>query len=128
MQQETEYNLKTEKPAQGILRQGDLGDAKFYYIQCDCGSETCAHTIEIEADVEHVQVHIYHTVTTRWWQKSRWKYIWNLLTRGYAEMQTTTVLDEQTAINYASTLTEAVKDVKVFRKENSLLLRKRNES
>ncbi len=33
----------------------------------------------------------------------------------YAEMDTTIVLDEQTAINYAAALTSAVADVKQFK-------------
>jgi hypothetical protein len=34
-------------------------------------------------------------------------------------MQTTIVLDEQTAINYAATLTSAVKDVKKFKEDRN---------
>lgn len=104
-----------EKPATGILKHGDFGDAMFYYVQCDCGSEECAHNIEVEADDMHVQVHIYNTVHTKWWEKNRWKQIWQILTKGYAEMQTTIVLNEQTVLNYADTLVSAMDDVKEFR-------------
>lgn len=104
-----------EKPATGILKQGDFGLAKFYHVQCDCGSEECAHNIEVEADEIEVSVHIYSTVHTKWWEKNRWKQIWQILTKGYAEMQTTIVLNEQTALNYADTLVSAMEDVKEFR-------------
>ena len=104
-----------EKPATGILKHGDFGDAMFYYVQCDCGSEECAHNIEVEADDIHVQVHIYNTVHTKWWEKNRWQQIWQILTKGYAEMQTTIVLNEQTVLNYADTLVSAMDDVKEFR-------------
>lgn len=104
-----------EKPATGILKTGDYGDAIFYYVQCDCGNEDCSHTVEVEADDMHVQVNIYSNHHTKWWGKSRWRQIWEILTKGYAEMQTTIVLDEQTAINYAATLKSAVKDVKQFK-------------
>ena len=104
-----------EKPATGILKQGDFGPAKFYYVQCDCGSEECAHNIEVEADDMHVQVHIYSIVHTKWWEKNRWKQIWQILTKGYADMQTTIVLNEQTVLNYADTLVSAMDDVKEFR-------------
>ena len=104
-----------EKPAMGILKHGDFGDAMFYYVQCDCGSEECAHNIEVEADDMHVQVHIYNTVHTKWWEKNRWKQIWQILTKGYAEMQTTIVLNEQTVLNYADTLVSAMDNVKEFR-------------
>ena len=104
-----------EKPATGILKQGDFGLAKFYYVQCDCSDPDCAHTLEVEADDMHVQVQIYNTVHTKWWEKNRWKQIWQLLTKGYADMQTTLVLNEQTALNYADTLVSAMDDVKEFR-------------
>lgn len=107
--------LKPETPAKGILKTNDFGDSMFYHIHCDCGSEECAHELEVEADDMHVQVHIYHTQHTKWWEKSRWKQIWQILTKGYAEMQTTIVLDEQTALNYSEVLKPAMKDVKTFR-------------
>lgn len=107
--------MKAETPATGILKQGNFGDAMFYYVQCDCGSEDCAHTIEVEADDMHVQVHLYHTQHTKWWEKNRWKQIWQILTKGYAEMQTTIVLNQQTAANYSAVLESAVKDVANFR-------------
>ena len=107
--------MKAEKPAKGILKTGEFGDSKWYHIRCDCGNEDCAHDIEVEADDIHVQVHIYHVQHTKWWQKNRWQQIWQILTKGYAEMQTTIVLDEQTALNYSATLKSAVQDVKAFK-------------
>lgn len=107
--------MKAETPATGILKQGNFGDAMFYYVQCNCGSEDCAHTIEVEADDACVQVHLHHTQHTKWWEKNRWKQIWQIVTKGYAEMQTTIVLDEQTALNYSAVLESAVKDVAKFR-------------
>lgn len=107
--------MNPETPAKGILKTQEFGDAMFYHIHCDCGSEECAHEIEIEADDTHVQVHIYHTQHTKWWEKNRWKQIWQILTQGYADMQTTIVLDEQTALNYSATLKTAMQDVKRFR-------------
>lgn len=104
-----------ERPATGILKHGDFGDAKFYYVQCDCTDPDCAHTLEVEADEIEVSVHIYSTVHTKWWEKNRWKQIWQILTKGYADMQTTLVLNEQTALNYADTLVSAMDDVKEFR-------------
>lgn len=107
--------MKAEKPAMGILKTSDFGDAMFYHVACDCGSEDCAHDIEVEADDIHIQVHIYHNQHTKWWEKKRWSQIWQILTKGYTEMQTTIVLDEQTALNYSATLKTAMQDVKKFR-------------
>jgi hypothetical protein len=109
--------MKAEKPAEGILKTGDFGDAMFYYVACDCTDSDCAHTIEVEADDIHVQVHLYSNHHTKWWEKKRWKQIWQILTKGYAEMQMTIVLREQAALNYAETLKSAMKDVKKFRDE-----------
>jgi hypothetical protein len=107
--------MKPETPASGILKQGDFGDTKFYYVQCDCSDPDCAHTIEVEADDMLVQVHLYHNQHTKWWEKNRWKQIWKILTKGYAEMQTTIVLTEQTALTYSAVLKSAMEDVKEFR-------------
>ena len=109
--------MEYQEPAQGILKTSNFGDAMFYHIHCECGSEDCAHDIEVEADDACVQVHIYHTQHTKWWEKNRWKQIWQILTRGYAEMQTTIVLDAQTALNYSITLKQAMQPVAQFRQE-----------
>jgi len=107
--------MTPEKAATGVLKKGDWGDSMWYHVQCDCGNTDCAHDINIEADDCHVQVHIYHVQHTKWWEKNRWRQIWQILTKGYAEMQTTIVLDEQTALNYADNLIAAIDDVKEFR-------------
>jgi hypothetical protein len=109
--------MKAEKPAEGILKTNEWGDSKWYHVRCDCGSNDCSHELNVEADDIHVQVHIYSNHHTKWWEKKRWKQIWQILTQGYAEMQTTIVLNEQTALNYAETLKSAMKDVKDFRDE-----------
>lgn len=109
--------MKAQKPAEGVLKTSDFGDAIFYHVHCSCGNEDCAHEIEVEADDHEISVHIYHTQHTKWWNTSRWKQIWQILTKGYAEMQTTIVMNEQTTLNYAETLKAAMKDVKKFREE-----------
>lgn len=111
--------MKPEIPAEGILKQGSFGDAVFYYVQCECCDEDCSHTVEVEADDMHVQVHLYSNHHTKWWEKNRWKQIWQIVTRGYAEMQTTIVLSEQTALNYSHVLNRAVSDVKNFRAQRN---------
>jgi hypothetical protein len=73
--------------------------------------------VNVEADDMHVQVHLYSNHHTKWWDKKRWAQIWQILTQGYAEMQTTIVMKEQTALNYSETLKTAMKDVKIFRQQ-----------
>lgn len=109
--------MEAQTPAEGILITEDWGDSKWYHIRCECGSEQCSHEMSVEADICEVSVHIYANSHTKWWEKRRWSQIWQILTKGYTELQTTIVLSEQTAINYAATLTSAVKDVKTFRAE-----------
>jgi hypothetical protein len=107
--------MEAQKPAEGILKTGDFGDAIFYHIRCDCGNEDDSHEIEVEADDMHIQVHVYVKVHTKWWEKKRWKQLWQLLTKGYAEMQSTIILKEQVALNYAETLKSAINDVTEFK-------------
>ncbi len=109
--------MEAQKPAEGILKTSEWGDSKWYHIRCTCGSDDCSHELNVEADDIEVSVHIYSNHHTKWWEKKRWKQIWQILTKGYAEMQTTIVLSEQTAINYAETLKSAVNDVKKFKAE-----------
>ena len=107
--------MKAQTPAQGILKSHDFGDSVFYYVQCDCGNEDCAHTVEVEADDWGVTVHLYHKQHTKWWDMGRWSQIWQILTKGYAEMETTIVMNDQTAENYSAALTSAVTDTKAFK-------------
>lgn len=109
--------MKAQKPAEGILKTSEWGDSKWYHIRCDCGSDECSHEVNVEADDYGIQVHVYVKNHTRWWQTNRWKQIWQILTKGYAEMETTIILNEQTALNYAETLKAAISDIKKFKEE-----------
>lgn len=109
--------MKAQKPAEGILKTNEWGDSKWYHIRCTCGNDDCSHEVEIEADEHDVQVHIYVKNHTKWWEKNRWKQIWSILIKGYAEMQTTIVLNEQSALNYGETLKSAARDVKQFKEQ-----------
>lgn len=109
--------MQAEKPAEGIMKTNEWGDSKWYHIRCDCGSDDCSHGVNVEADDCDIQVHIYAKNHTKWWEKNRWKQIWQILTKGYAEMETTIVLSEQTALNYAAALNSSIADVKKFKAE-----------
>lgn len=108
--------MRAQKPAEGILKTNEWGDAKMYYIACDCGNEADAHVVEVEADEYGVNVYSYIKVHTKWWERNRWKQIWQILTKGYAEMETTMLMKEQTALNYSEVLKQATNDVKEFKK------------
>jgi hypothetical protein len=109
--------MKPQVPARGILKQGEYGDSIWYYVPCDCSNPDHAHTIDIDADDCSVTVTIFTKATTKWWSLSRWKQIWKILTKGYAEMEAIAVLNEQQALNYAEALKFASRDVARLRKE-----------
>jgi hypothetical protein len=107
--------MKKETPAKGVLKINEWGNSQMYKAVCSCGDDDCSHTIDIEADHE-VNVTIYTTTRTNFWSKTRWRHIWKLLTKGYTDFETTIILDQQSALNYAETIKSAIKDVETFRK------------
>jgi hypothetical protein len=107
--------MQAQKPAEGILKTNDWGDSKWYHVRCDCGSDDCSHELQVEADEVEISVHLYANYHTKWWERKRWSQIWQILTKGYSKMQTTIVLNEQTALNYAEAIKSAINDVKDFR-------------
>jgi len=109
--------MKPQKPAKGVLLVNDWGTSKMYKAVCECGNDDCTHTIDIEAD-NQVTVTIYTTTRTNFWSKSRWFHIWRLLTRGYTDFETTIILNKQSALNYATTIKEAVSDVESLNSGN----------
>ena len=110
--------LAPQQPAEGILIQGDFGDAKTYRVVCECGSSDHDHLVWVEADNTGINVTTYTQQKSKWWKLNRWQIIWRLLTRGYVEYEASLVMTEQQALNYAEVLKSAVKDVEEFKKKN----------
>ena len=111
--------MKAQKPAEGVLKTGEFGLCKSYHIECECGSSECAHRVSIEADDMQVVVQFYLTFRSKWYTINRWKQMWSILTKGYLDLESTLVMNEQTALNYAETMKTAVKDVKVLKNERN---------
>jgi hypothetical protein len=137
--------MKPQTPAEGILKTNDYGDSKWYHVVCGCGQPDHTLTVDVEADEMGVSVNTYATVKTDYWTESvkkrydiddpwlqefdwfwkglvngfftRLRLTWDIWIKGYVRAETTTLMSEQQAINYAATLTSAVKDVKLFRDE-----------
>ena len=109
-------DLTSEVPAKGILLVNEWGPSKMYKVVCECGSDDCTHTIDIEAEDTGVTVTIYTKTRTNFWSMSRWQHIWTLLTKGHVDFETNIHLSEQSALNYSETLKQAVQDVKNFKK------------
>ena len=139
--------MKSQQPAEGILKRGDFGDSKFYQVVCGCGQDYHDHNVEVEASDTGINVNIYATAKTDYWSETvkkrfdidnvwqqefdwfwkdlinglvtRLKVTWQLWTTGAVKVETTIAMSEQQAINYAETLKSAVKDVKEFRRKKT---------
>jgi hypothetical protein len=108
--------MKTEIPAEGIMKTNDWGNSKVYRVACSCGADGHDHNVWVESEETGVAVTIYTTVKTNWWSKTRWYHIWTLLTKGYIDAESTVYLTTQQSLNYAETLKSAMEDVESFRK------------
>ena len=116
--------MKAQKPAEGILLTRDYGDAMQYVVTCECSDNNHSHNIWVEAEDSNVSVTIYTTTKTKWWESSRWKHVWTLLTKGYVEYEASIIMTEQQTLNYAETLKSAVESSKKFaadRKNNNIV-------
>ena len=137
--------MKAQIPAEGIMKTNDFGNSKWYKVVCSCGNDDDSIEFEVEADSIGVTVTTYNTQKTDWWTEtvekrydienpwlqeidwfwkdvvnsiaSRLKLTWQIWRHGYIKYQSTTIMTEQQAINYAETLKSAVLDVKLFREE-----------
>jgi hypothetical protein len=122
--------INSQTPAEGVLLRRDYGDAKNYQIVCECGDCDHDHNVWVEAEDHGITVTIYTQQKTKWWEQNRWQTIWRLLTKGYVERESTLIMSEQQALNYANVLISATKDVKKFiqdRKENSAAVKAASE-
>ena len=109
--------MKAQTPAEGVLKRNDWGDTKCYQIVCGCGDPDHDHSVWVEAEDTGVSVVVYTTNTSAFWSKSRWRQMWELLTKGYVKQEVSILMSEQQALNYANALTTAVEDVKLFKSD-----------
>ena len=110
--------MKSQTPAKGVLLVNEWGTSKMYKAVCECGDDDCTHTIDVEAEDTGVVVTIYTKTRTNFWSKSRWVHLWKLLTCGYTDFETTIILNQQSALNYAETIKQASKEVADLRTIN----------
>ena len=108
--------MTAQMPAEGILKRSDWGDAMTYQVVCQCSDPNHDHSIWVESSDDIVSVSISTRLSSHWQQRSRWYYMWQLLTRGSIEVDESIILTEQQALNYAETLKLAVGDVQKFKK------------
>jgi len=103
--------MTPETPAEGILKRRDWGDAQTYQVVCECQDADHDHNVWVEADNHCVTVTTYTQQKSRFWEMSRWRTVWLLLTKGYVEYEASIIMTQQQALNYAETLKTAVSDL-----------------
>jgi hypothetical protein len=137
--------MKAQAPAEGIMKTGDYGDSKFYKVVCGCGQPDHDLDFEVEAEEMGISVNTHVHAKTDYWSESvkkrydidnpylqeldwtlkdmwngfitRLKLTWAVWTKGYLKCETTVLMSEQQALNYAETLKSAIEDVKQFNKQ-----------
>lgn len=107
--------MKPQTPAEGVYLRKDWGNAITYGVTCECGDDNHTHNLWVEADDDRVTVTIFTQQKTKWWEQSRWRTIWTLLTKGYVEYDADIIMSEQQALNYANVLQSASAKVKEHR-------------
>lgn len=139
--------MKAEAPALGIMKTGDYGDSVFYKVACSCGSTDHDVDFNVEInDGGEISLNTYVTVKSDYWSqvvKKRWdidndwaqefdwawkdivngfvrrvKLTWQLWTKGYVRAESTLLMNEQQALNYAETIKQAIKDLKTLQAKN----------
>jgi hypothetical protein len=124
-------------PAVGILERQDFGDSKYYQVACKCG---CGSDLQLNVEVDDcgIAVNTWTQVKSPWWKKrfdvdaysgipvvysvlyttndwlNRLSWIWTIITKGYVEMESWTMMDRQQTLNFAETLKRAITDVEDF--------------
>jgi hypothetical protein len=140
--------MKAEAPALGIMKTGDYGDSVFYKVACSCGSTDHDVDFNVEInDGGEISLNTYVTVKSDYWsqvvekrydidndwaQEFDWawkdivngfvrrvKLTWQLWTKGYVRAESTLLMNEQQALNYAETLKQAIKDLKTLQAKSN---------
>jgi hypothetical protein len=109
--------MKTQKPAEGILLVKDYIDAKIYHVECDCSSSDHAVKTWIEVNRDdvatNIEVGFYIDTWTPYWSRgwNRFRAIWQLLTTGIIRQEHHLILNKQSALNFADTIQQEVKEL-----------------
>jgi hypothetical protein len=130
--------MEPQKPAEGIMKQQDYGDSKWYTVECQCHSPECSTTMEVEANDCGIHVNMYANVKTAWWTDHCYRHFdwlpysvkyyinrginsfamaWHAIIHGYVKTQAVIVLNEQSALNLSATLINAIADVQMYSDE-----------
>lgn len=109
--------MKAETPAKGTMKTGEWPDAVSFHTECECSDPDHAVRtwVEVKGDTEvkHVEVGFYVETTTPFWNTSRWRAAWHILTRGCHRGQHTLLLDSQAAVNFAEAINTSVQRLEI---------------
>jgi len=112
--------MKAQKPAEGILKTNDWGLAMAYDVACNCHDSEHNHKVFIEAEDDgEISVVVYTTTMSPFWSVSRWRQMWQLLTKGYVKSEVALSMTQQQALNYSETLKQSIKDIKNLQAESN---------
>jgi len=109
--------MKAQKPAQGIMLQGDFGNSKNFKVECDCSSDDHSVYMWIEVsedkDIPDVEVSFYVKTWTPVWQGwgQRLKAVYEILFKGVHRQEHHMLLNKQSALNFAETIKQTVKEM-----------------
>jgi hypothetical protein len=110
--------MKAQKPAQGIMLQGEYGNSKNFKVECDCSSDDHAVYMWIEVqrdeDIPDVEVSFYVTTWTKeFWKNwpARLKAVWDIIVHGVHKQEHHMLLNKQSALNFAAAIQNTVKDM-----------------
>lgn len=109
--------MKAQKPAQGIMLQGEYNNSKNFKVECDCSSDDHAVFMWIEVtedkDIPDVEVSFYVNTWTPCWQGwgQRLRAIYEILFKGVHRQEHHMLLNKQSALNFASAITKTVAEL-----------------
>ena len=95
-----------QEPAEGIAKIADSEYRKAYSVPCKCGCNEHTFTFEVakeHRDDDDVSLFVYMMTKTSW-KKNRFKQIWQLLTKGYIELEADIIISNQATKNLATVL------------------------
>ena len=137
--------LKAEQPATGIFKSHDFGDSMYYSVACQCGNtdDMIDFSIELESDAWNIVLNTEFTPKSPYWKRlvndsgnfeNSWlrsidyniraminglyhkvMVTWEVWTKGYVKYYQSTIMSEQQALNYASTINQSIQDLRNFR-------------
>lgn len=124
-----------QPPAEGILKQNDFGNSKWYKIACSCSAHEHEVDMAVESEDTGIAVYFFTDTKTAWWKDHcirnfDWlpydvKYwinriinsvslIYHGIFHGYIKFSADMYLSKQAAVNLANVLVTAIDDVEEF--------------